>query len=98
MSEEKTLNTKTDISIVSGNISIFTYFIDGLKSLRAFFSSTQENLDGVIFQENDLGFKNTGYEDLIFYLNNKGELLVESDENKDFSINENGELIMEEPI
>jgi len=97
MIEEKILNTETDVTISSGEISIFTYFVGGLKSLKAFFSTVYKDIGGVNFKENDLGFENVGYDDIKLFLNNKGELLIESNVDKDFSINANGELIMEEP-
>lgn len=98
MIEEKVLKTETSITVSSDEISIFTYFVGGLKSLTAFFSSVYKGIGGVNFKENDLGFENVGYDDIRLFLNNKGELLIESDIEKDFSINEEGELIMEEPI
>ena len=98
MIEEKILNTETDVTISSSEISIFTYFVGGLKSLTAFFSSVYKGIGGIDFKENDLGFENAGYDDIKLFLNNKGELLIESNIDKDFSINEEGELIMEEPV
>lgn len=97
MIEEKILNTETDVTISSSEISIFTYFVGGLKSLTAFFSNVYKGIGGIDFKENDLGFENVGYDDIKLFLNNKGELLIESNIDKDFSINEEGELIMEEP-
>lgn len=98
MIEEKILHTETDVSIISNEISIFTYFVGGLKSLTSFFSAVYESIGGVNFKENDLGFENVGYDDIKLFINNKGELLIESNTDKNFSINASGELIMEEPL
>jgi ATP-dependent protease HslVU (ClpYQ) peptidase subunit len=97
MKEEKILLTTTTVSRNQNLVNIFTYFSGSIRTLIAFFASKVENIDGIAFKENELGFSNKGYADIQLQINNNGELLITADSSKSFTINGEGELIMEEP-
>lgn len=98
MPDNKLINTKTIVTKSNSDISIFTYYLNNVKSLLVFISDKLQNIGGKLFKENELGVTNNGYGDVSFLINNKGELIVQHDTDKTFSINSNGELIMEEII
>lgn len=91
------LDTRTTITRVGNAISIFTYYNDtgSIDYLFFFISDTQGSKNGTSFNEGDLVYEKDGYDDIKVNLTSFGELLVESDSDKTFSINSDGELIME---
>lgn len=91
------LDIRTTVTRVDNAISIFTYYNDtgSVNYLFFFISDTQGNKNNTSFDEGDLVYEKDGYEDIKINLTNFGELLVESDSNKTFLINSDGELIME---
>lgn len=98
MAEEKIISTKTNLTITGSSLGIFTFFTGSIKSLKSFILTAAKTVNGVLFKENELEFQNVGYDDISFSLNNSGELIIKSDSNKSFTINADGELIMEETI
>ena len=95
--ETKVLTTKSELSKVGGIISLFTYYVADF-FIRAFISNKKETKNNVEILEGEGIFEYSGYDDVNFYLNNKGELIINSSDNKEWYINELGELIMEETI
>jgi len=97
MIENKLIPTSTVVSSLNGDVSVFTFFTNALDSIVAFISNLKTTIGGVSFKESELGVIQSGYEDVKFFIDNKGNLIVQSNSDKNFSINANGELIMEEP-
>ena len=79
-------------------VDMFSLHIDPSRapSLVATIYSSSRTANGVQFKEGELGFNNNNYRDVSLHINSLGELIIESDENKTFSINTLGQLIMEE--
>lgn len=97
MSEEKIIRTNTIVSSTQNYLEIFTYYVGG-KFIEMFISPLSTFVDRAKFRENELGLRKDGYEDVEMFINSMGELVVKSDSNKDFTINSDGELIMEEQL
>lgn len=91
MSKE-TLNTNTELRRSPGLIGIYTFYVEYDKNLMFFISNTEKTLNDVNFVEGELGYTNNNWENTSFLVNEKGELIVVSDEVDGFEINENGEL------
>ena len=54
MIEEKIISTKTNITITSSYIDIFTFFTGVVKSLKAFILTTTKTVNNILFKENEL--------------------------------------------
>ncbi len=88
-----TLNTITEIRKNGGNVGIYTYYSeDGL--LSVFVSETSDSINNVQFLEGEFGVINS-YSDIIPMMNKKGEFIIQHNDDKSFSINDDGELIFE---
>jgi hypothetical protein len=97
MSEYKIIPTKTEVLRIGGALNIRTYYQQGeVDFLIAFISGILQTLNGILFKEGELGYTKDGYSDINFIIDNDGNLVIQSNGNKTFSINSNGELIMEE--
>lgn len=96
MSEEKIISTKTNLTRTDSSLDIFTFFTGSIKGLKAFILTAAKTVNGILFKENELEFQNVGYSDISFSLNNNGDLIIRSNSNKSFTVNDEGELIMEE--
>lgn len=91
------LRTITEVRRNGSEVGIYTYYTEA-ESIKAFISQEANSVNGVPFLENELGFIVRNYPDVIFALNNKGELVIQHNDDKSFSINSNGELIFEVEI
>ena len=96
MSEKKIISTITEVSVDSGDLSIFTFFGDNTNYLSFFISESEFKKNGVEFIEGELGYSQKGYKDVSFYINEQGELIVISDDPDRFTINEDGQLTITE--
>lgn len=92
--ETKILNTNSELRKTSTLISLFTYYVKEF-FLRAFISETDKIENGVDFKQGEEGFTVGGYTDLSFNINSEGELIIQSNDDKNFYIDSNGALIME---
>lgn len=96
MSETKVLNTSTRISRLGSSIGIFTEYIASIVGyIEAFISNTVSVVNGVSFKENELGFTRSGFEDISFSIDSSGNLIIRCNDDRDFYINESGDLIFE---
>ena len=93
--ENKILQTTTEVTLSGSNISIYTYFTDSLRYIKAFIKNVVDWVNGVRFVENEEGFVVAGFDDVDFYLNNRGELIVKSNDDKTFTIDSDGYLIFQ---
>mgnify|MGYP001026884322 CR=1 FL=1 len=92
---KKILNTATEILRNGSSLGIFTYYV-GSDLLEFFFIFIPETKDGISFVENELGYRKVGYEDVDFFINNNGDLVVESDDVERFEIGNDGNLYLDE--
>lgn len=92
------LNTRTEVTRSLANVSIYTYYVRSLKLLEFFISSVLQNVNSVAFKQGELGFKEDGYEGFNCFIDNDGRFIVTSHTDQTFTINVDGELIMEEII
>ena len=97
MIENKLIPTTTNVSSVNGNLSIFTFFTAAVDYIVAFISEIKQSVGGKLFKEGELGITQNGYEDIVFFIDTKGNLIIQSNSDKTFYLNDLGELIMEEP-
>jgi hypothetical protein len=96
MAEERTINTKTELTVLGNGVKIFTYYLPNElpNTLEAFIAEILSSLEGVGYQEGDLVLVLKNYPGQInFFLNADGTMNVEADDAAQYSINENGELI-----
>lgn len=96
MSEKKIISAVTDVSVDSGDLTIFTYFGDKTNYLSFFFAGVEFKKNGTEFIEGELGYSQKGYKDVSFYINEQGELIVISDDVDRFAIDEDGQLTITE--
>lgn len=95
MSEKKILNTVTEILRSNNNLGIYTYYLSNcINSLIAQISSVVQKIGGINIKENELFFKQTGLEDVQFFIDSNGNLIIKSNQGKDFFLNDEGELVM----
>lgn len=94
----KTLNTRTVYSVNNGNFSLFTEYIGNPEELSVIGFICNSNLigNGVAFKQGEEGYV-FNYPDLKFALNSRGELVITSNDDKNFSIDDYGNLVMTEP-
>lgn len=93
---EQTLNTISELHDKGNIFELFTQYVSDffIKGLIAIQDLIENKVD---VRQGQLGFS-TSYSDITFSLNSEGELIIESNLNKDFYIDENGLLVMEETI
>jgi len=97
MSEQKILNTITETQRSGNYLGIYTYYLGRcINTLRSYISNIFQITSGITIKENELFFKQTGLDDVSFYIDNNGNLIIKSNTDKDFSLNSDGELIMVE--
>ena len=92
---EQILNTNSELNRVGNLVSLFTYYVKEF-FLIGFISNVIKIENKVDFKQGEEGFTWGGYSDLGFNINSDGELLIKSNEDKDFFIDINGNLVMEE--
>lgn len=97
MKEDKVIPTQTLISSIGSDISIYTFFTAAVATIVAFISNLRTTIGEIFFKEGELGITQSGYEDLKFFIDTNGNLIIQSNSDKTFYLNSNGELIMEEP-
>lgn len=97
MIENKLIPTNTEVTSKEGVLSVFTYFTAAIESITAFISQLKQSVGGKSFKEGELGIIQNGYEDITFFIDLNGNLIIQSKSDKNFYLNSNGELIMEEP-
>ena len=90
------LSTRTDIIISGSDLGIFTYFDNSIKRIIAYISDTVFSKNGGVFLEGELGYDKEGYEDVSFFLNERGELVVKANDPSIFNIDSNGQLTITE--
>lgn len=90
------LSTKTDILISGNDLGIFTYFDNSSNKLITYIANSVFTKNGVSFLEGQLGYDRDGYEDVTFFLNEKGELVVKSENPDRFEVNSDGQLTITE--
>lgn len=96
MAEEKTISTKTNVSIVGNKITIHTYYSEPTETFLQFFvANIDSNIQGVNFVAGELGYTYENIDD-IFELNDNGELVVSGAYADRYSIDVNGDLIYTE--
>jgi hypothetical protein len=96
MSENELLPTITEIRRSGNAIGIYTYYAQSLNSIIAFITNAVQNINGVIFKENHLGYTKNGYSDVSFYLDGNGHLIVKADDPNKFDIDSEGHLTITE--
>lgn len=97
MPEIKVLNTTTKVTTSNGLLSVFTQYIENVSgSIIAFITDTVSAIEGIYFKECQLGYTKDGYQDVSFYINEMGELVVISDNPERFAIDEDGNLTITE--
>jgi len=97
MSEQKILNTITETQRSGNYLGIYTYYLGRcINTLRSYISNIFQITSGITIKENELFFKQTGLDDVSFYIDDNGNLIIKSNTDKDFSLNSDGELIMVE--
>jgi hypothetical protein len=96
MAEDRQILTRTQVNTTENEIDIHIYYIGQVDKLISFFiSDTQKNVEGISFNQGDLGYTFQNTSDL-FVKNNVGNLLVTSTESEKYSIDDSGQLIYEE--
>lgn len=91
---KKVLNTVTEILRTSTTLSIFTYYVEGVL-IRFKIKDDVDSVDGVDFLENELEYFQRGYEDIKFFMNSRGELMVDNKSPEySFFIDDDGYLQM----
>lgn len=86
------LKTNTDLRRPPALIEIYTYYVQYDKNIIFLISEVDGIVNGISFKQGELYYTNNDWTDTYFILNEKGELIVVSDEADKFSININGEL------
>lgn len=81
-----TLNTQTNLLKDGVNLGIFTFYNESDRDILAFISDTVKNVNNIPFKEGELGFTFFNWNNIVFELNNKGELIAIGDEANKFSI------------
>lgn len=91
--EDKNISNKTAVQNINGQLTITTsYFKEENVEIVGFISSNQQNVNGVSFNEGDLGFNIEGTLD---YFSLVGEdLIAVSDDPSKYSIDSDGNLIL----
>lgn len=98
MPEEKILLTQTSVSIIGSAISIRSYY-NGEEAandtLAAFISDIVQTVDGVGIIEGELSIQmNENYPlEIDYTIDSNGDLIVNSDDANNYSINSSGQLI-----
>ena len=90
------LNTNTELKKIGSTIDLFTYYVVSLFFI-AKISIERLIENNVNIDQGELVFTDS-FDDIETSLNSNGELLIKSSDGKDFSIDEDGYLIMEETI
>jgi hypothetical protein len=85
------LSTKTTLTIQDNNIDIFTWYQRCKNYLNFWINGAPRKIDNITFVEGQLGFKIEGWSDT-FFLNNKGELIVNGEHSDLYAIDSNGNL------
>ena len=85
------INTKTNLFTSNGHIGIYTFYQKCVNYINFWINGVPEKIDGVNFIEGQLGYKVDGYNDK-FFLNGKGELIVNSDDPNKYAIDMEGNL------
>ena len=97
MPEQKTIETKTSVSIVGSAISIRAYYdadVDVINTILAFISDIVQTVDGVGFIEGELGITMQNYlTDIDYSIDASGNLIVFAGDADNYSINFDGNLI-----
>lgn len=86
------INTKTKVTLTGSNVDIYTWYQKCLGYLNFWIHGLPQNINGVNFEEGQLGYTIEGSND-IFFLNSDGDLIVQSDNVDKYSINSNGDLL-----
>ena len=99
MGETVKIETRTGISKANGTITIGTYYTGGsLSGVQTFISTGPMNIDGVLFEEGELGvivFDSSSSQNIYFSINEQGEMIAHGPLSGSFSIVD-GELIYTE--
>lgn len=89
------LNTLTTFEVSNNVKTISSFYSEDSSYLYFLISESPTNIGGVEIKQGELFFTSIGNEDLDFNIDENGNLLVHSSNPDIFSINENGELIIE---
>lgn len=90
---KQVLQTITTVSRVSGVASILTEYAPSAEFIRMFIHDPPTVVGGVSFKQGELEFSKKGFEDVNFFINNRGELVVNANNPQQFSIDADGYLI-----
>jgi len=90
------LNTQTIINKAGSNIGIYTFYTPRSEDILAFIADSVITKNEVNFIEGELGITKYGYDDVQFFLNESGDLVVSSLDPDRFDINSDGQLTITE--
>jgi acyl carrier protein len=101
MPETKVLNTRTLVTIIGANISIQSYYDQGIVNnniLEGFISDSVKTVEGVDFIEGQLGIRmNDQYPSGIdVTIDSEGNLIIVGDSVEKYSLDASGNLIYTE--
>ena len=96
MADKRVLTTHTDVTIQGTNIEIYTYYTPRENDIFAFITDSLKTENGVSFVENELGYTKRGYDDVSFFINENGELVVLANNPDQFAIDTDGQLTITE--
>ena len=85
------LNTKTKVTISGVSLGIYTWYQECLGYLNFWINGSPKVIEGVNFIEGELGYKIENSSDF-FFINSDGELVVNSGNPDQYSIDSNGDL------
>ena len=86
------LNTNTELRRTPGTIGVYSYYVQHDKNLSFFISNTEKTINDIPFKQGEMGYINNDWINTYFFLNERGELVVISNDVTGFEINVNGEL------
>jgi hypothetical protein len=100
MPETKVLNTRTLVTIIGANISIQSYYDQGIVNnniLEGFISDSIKTVEGMNFIEGELGIRMQNYPSKIdVTLDDNGNLVIVGDDADKYSLDASGNLIYTE--